>query len=193
MKQPPPLAVGDGGGHERPRAEQRGVGVVEQAARLHDRPGEDGQVQRDERGHHDRAGARRASWGPGGDGGGHAVDAVVADGRLPEAVRAGGAPAARAGQPGWPGRGGGRTPPARPEVGSPTPSAELDPLDDDLRHRPVAAVGRVLAILSTTARDAASATSPKIVCLRLRCGVGPTVMKNCDPLVPGPAFAIASR
>ena len=51
----------------------------------------------------------------------------------------------------------------------------------------------VLAILSTTARDSASATSPKIVCLRLRCGVGPTVMKNCEPLVPGPALAIASR
>ena len=63
--EPPPLALGDGGGHERPRAEQRGVGVVEQAARLHGRPGEDGQVQRDERGHHDRAGARRAAVGRG--------------------------------------------------------------------------------------------------------------------------------
>src|SRR5262249_40945535 len=44
---------------------------------------------------------------------------------------------------------------------------------------------RVLAILSTTARLSASATSPKIVCLRFRCGVGPTVMKNCEPFVFG--------
>ncbi|COX39866.1 Uncharacterised protein [Mycobacterium tuberculosis] len=28
---------------------------------------------------------------------------------------------------------------------------------------------------------------------RFRCGVLPTVMKNCEPLVPGPALAIASR
>ncbi len=48
--------------------------------------------------------------------------------------------------------------------------------------RPVGA----LAMRSTTSRPAASATSPKMVCLRLRWGVGPTVMKNCDPLVPGP-------
>src|SRR5207237_2228479 len=34
-------------------------------------------------------------------------------------------------------------------------------------------------------------TSPKMVCLLLRCGVGTSVMKNCEPLVFGPAFAIA--
>jgi hypothetical protein len=50
-----------------------------------------------------------------------------------------------------------------------------------------------VAIVSTTLRLWSSATSPKIVCLRLRCGVAPTVMKNCEPFVPGPAFAIASR
>ncbi len=54
---------------------------------------------------------------------------------------------------------------------------------------PVAAV----AIASTTARLSASATSPKIVCLRVRCVVGATVMKNCEPFVPGPELAIASR
>jgi hypothetical protein len=31
------------------------------------------------------------------------------------------------------------------------------------------------------------------VCLKFSHVQGPTVMKNCDPLVPGPAFAIASR
>ena len=51
----------------------------------------------------------------------------------------------------------------------------------------------VVAIASTTSRDAWSATSPKIVCLKFSHGVAPTVMKNCEPLVPGPAFAIASR
>ena len=40
-------------------------------------------------------------------------------------------------------------------------------------------------IASTTSRPASSATSPKIVCLRLSQGWAPTVMKNCDPLVPG--------
>src|SRR3954463_15074716 len=49
------------------------------------------------------------------------------------------------------------------------------------------------AILSTTARLSASATSPKMVCLPVSQVVGATVMKNCDPLVPGPALAIASR
>jgi hypothetical protein len=50
-----------------------------------------------------------------------------------------------------------------------------------------------LPIASTTSREAWSATSPKIVCLRFRCGVGPRVMKNCEPLVAGPALAMASR
>src|SRR3954470_24943494 len=49
------------------------------------------------------------------------------------------------------------------------------------------------AILSTTARLSASATSPKMVCLPVSHVVAATVMKNCDPLVPGPALAIASR
>ena len=51
----------------------------------------------------------------------------------------------------------------------------------------------VVAMASTTSRLAWSATSPKIVCLKFRCGVLPTVMKNCEPLLFGPALAIASR
>ncbi|COX41751.1 Uncharacterised protein [Mycobacterium tuberculosis] len=51
----------------------------------------------------------------------------------------------------------------------------------------------VLEIASTTRCDSASITSPKMVWRRFRCGVLPTVMKNCEPLVPGPALAIASR
>ena len=46
-------------------------------------------------------------------------------------------------------------------------------------------------IRSTT--SAPSMTSPKMVCFPLSHGVGTTVMKNCEPLVPGQAFAIASR
>src|SRR5438874_347320 len=34
---------------------------------------------------------------------------------------------------------------------------------------------------------------PKIVCRPSRCGVGTSVMKNCEPFVPGPEFAMASR
>ena len=52
--------------------------------------------------------------------------------------------------------------------------------------------GGVVAIASTTSRDVWSATSPKIVWRFWRCGVGATVTKNCEPLVPGPAFAMAS-
>ena len=44
----------------------------------------------------------------------------------------------------------------------------------------------VVAMASTTFCDSGSTTSPKMVCLRFRCGVLPTVMKNCEPLVPGP-------
>ena len=51
----------------------------------------------------------------------------------------------------------------------------------------------VVAIASTTFCDSGSTTSPKIVWRRFRCGVGVTVMKNYEPLVPGPALAIASR
>jgi hypothetical protein len=50
-------------------------------------------------------------------------------------------------------------------------------------------------ILSTTSREAWSATSPKIVCLPWSQVVGAVVMKNCEPLVPLPmrlpALAIA--
>ena len=49
------------------------------------------------------------------------------------------------------------------------------------------------AMASTTSREAWSATSPKIVCLKFSQVVGATVMKYWEPLVPGPAFAIASR
>src|SRR6478735_1189280 len=49
----------------------------------------------------------------------------------------------------------------------------------------------VVAIASTTSREAWSETSPKIVCLKFSQGVAPTVMKNCEPLVPGPALAVA--
>src|SRR6266851_8592855 len=37
-----------------------------------------------------------------------------------------------------------------------------------------------------------STTSPKIVCLPVSQSVAPTVMKNCEPLVFGPALAMAS-
>ena len=41
--------------------------------------------------------------------------------------------------------------------------------------------------------SAPSMTSPKIVCLPLSHGVGATVTKNCEPFVPGPELAMASR
>ena len=47
------------------------------------------------------------------------------------------------------------------------------------------------AIASTTPWLAASFTSPKIECLRFNHVVGATVIKNCEPFVPGPEFAIA--
>ena len=62
---------------------------------------------------------------------------------------------------------------------------DLDARDDDRLDRTVAAPVGVLPIASTTSRLAWSATSPKIVCLPFSHGVGPTVTKNCDPLVPG--------
>ena len=62
--------------------------------------------------------------------------------------------------------------------------------------RPTEPVGTA-AIASTTSRLGPSATSPKIVCLPFSHGVAPTVMKNCEPLVPLPirlpALAMASR
>ena len=51
----------------------------------------------------------------------------------------------------------------------------------------------VVEILSTTACDAASFTSPKIVCLFVSHAVGTTVIKNCEPFVHGPELAIANR
>ncbi len=48
-------------------------------------------------------------------------------------------------------------------------------------------------IFETTSWEAGSVTSPKIVWWLFSCGVGATVMKNWDPLVPGPALAMASR
>ncbi len=47
------------------------------------------------------------------------------------------------------------------------------------------------SILSTTACEAASFTSPKIVCLRLSHVVGAEVMKNYEPFELGPELAIA--
>ena len=49
------------------------------------------------------------------------------------------------------------------------------------------------AIASTTSRYSWSATSPKMVCLKFSHVVGATVMKNWEPFVLGPAFAMASR
>ena len=49
------------------------------------------------------------------------------------------------------------------------------------------------SIFFTSSMEGSSATSPKIVCLLVSHGVSVTVRKNWDPLVPGPAFAIASR
>ena len=43
-----------------------------------------------------------------------------------------------------------------------------------------------VAIASTTAWLAESFTSPKMLCLRFNHVVGATVIKNCEPLVPGP-------
>jgi hypothetical protein len=52
------------------------------------------------------------------------------------------------------------------------------------------AVGK-FSIWRTT--DLPLITSPKTTCLPSRCGVGAVVMKNCEPLVFGPEFAIESR
>ena len=87
---------------------------------------------------------------------------------------------------------------------SPVPAArasgsvlDLDALDDDVVDRLVLDPVGTAASLSTTSRLGPSATSPKIVCLPLSHGVAPTVMKNCEPLVPLPmrlpALAMASR
>jgi hypothetical protein len=49
----------------------------------------------------------------------------------------------------------------------------------------------VVAMASTTSREAWSATSPKIVCLKFSHVVAPTVMKNCEPVVERAAAAVA--
>ena len=61
----------------------------------------------------------------------------------------------------------------------------IDLITTSVIGRSPRAVG-VVAMASTTAWLAGSVTSPKMECRRLRCGVGPTVMKNWLPLVPGP-------
>ena len=66
-----------------------------------------------------------------------------------------------------------------------TRSISTRSIDHVLQGRSPGPVG-VLAIASTTFADCSSATWPKMVCRWFRCGVGPTVMKNCEPLVPGP-------
>lgn len=50
----------------------------------------------------------------------------------------------------------------------------------------------VISILRTTSMPASSYTFPNTTCLPSRNGVGTVVMKNCDPLPFGPAFAIDS-
>lgn len=49
---------------------------------------------------------------------------------------------------------------------------------------------RAPSILWTTSNPAV--TRPNTVCLPSKCGVSAVVMKNCEPLVFGPAFAMAS-
>lgn len=79
------------------------------------------------------------------------------------------------------------------------PRQAVGPLEIVIDSTTTSSVGRSLrsvgvpAMASTTFWDSGSTTSPKIVWRRLRCGVFPTVMKNCEPFVPGPALAIASR
>jgi hypothetical protein len=46
------------------------------------------------------------------------------------------------------------------------------------------------SILSTTVYP--ETTRPNTTCLPSRCGVSAVVMKNCEPFVFGPAFAIDS-
>jgi hypothetical protein len=70
---------------------------------------------------------------------------------------------------------------------------DLDALEPDLLGRPVAGPGRRRRDGVDTALLSSSTTSPKIVCLKFSQVVAATVMKNCEPLVPGPALAIASR
>ena len=102
---PPPLAVGEPRGHQRPFLERRRAVVRGDAAGLRHGPGEQRDVERDQHRDDERAAARlgpgdrdRPAHPPGALG--DAVDALVADRRLPQALRAGGAVAPRAAQSG---------------------------------------------------------------------------------------------
>jgi hypothetical protein len=68
-----------------------------------------------------------------------------------------------------------------------------DRFDDNRLDRTVVTVGVSGSDGVNEFCDSVSTTSPKMVCLRFRCGVLRTVMKNCDPLVPGPTLALANR
>lgn len=102
----PPLAVGHQGRHQRARTEQRGRVVGVQAAGLRHGECEDRDVDPDQPRHDDGSAAGPARAGdvaPAGRAADrllHAVDALVPDRRLTQAVRAGGTPAPRAPQPG---------------------------------------------------------------------------------------------
>lgn len=58
--------------------------------------------------------------------------------------------------------------------------------------RSISPVG-VPSIRLTTSIDASSRTLPNTTCRPSNHGQATVVMKNCDPLVPGPAFAIDNR
>ena len=78
------------------------------------------------------------------------------------------------------------------DPGGPLAAAlDADALDDRILVRLVARVGVEPSILSTTSMP--EVTSPKTVCLPSSHGAsGVVTMKNCDPLVSGPALAMAS-
>ena len=63
----------------------------------------------------------------------------------------------------------------------------------DLERHAGAAAAAALRRSSSFTVPMPSTTSPKMVCLPSRCGVGTKVMKNCEPSVPGPALAIAQQ
>ena len=81
----------------------------------------------------------------------------------------------------------------RRALGAVSAPLDVDRLDDDILERAVARAGRgardrvddLLGVLvGDLAEDACAVVEPL---------GGPVVMKNCEPLVPGPALAIASR
>src|SRR5690606_5708252 len=85
-----------------------------------------------------------------------------------------------------------RTPGAPGRVSQPS-RISTDSMTTSASGRSVRGLVCAEAMPSTTFWLAASVTSPKMVCLRVSHAVGATVMKNCEPLVPGPALAMASR